>query len=579
MIRACAFSLRAAVARFRVNANLMANSAAMVTLLLCQGAVCAQTSSTPAAWSTTSTRAHPVGSAMLRSYLEPDESIEIVIALKVRNQNRLRSLVTSLMTRGDPQYRRWQSHDAVMSNFAPTPAQAQAVVGFLTNMGFTNVSIEAGGFTVRAVGTAAVIRRSFNTELAHFKTEDGRDAVANTKDVQVPTELADMVEAVLGLQTLDGLKPMIVQQINPMNWPAIYDAQGLPTGSKTVVGVVTAGLMTQTLADLATFETMDSIPPITPTVVYIGGTPTTNAGGDAEWDMDTQDILAMAGGQLGGLMLYAGPSTFLEISMFDSNLASVIGRVVSDNEAKVISVSLGECETTPNNDGAMTVVDNLFAQAVLQGQTFVVASGDHGSRNCGSLVENGTWGTVRGDSYPASSPYVVAAGGTTLSTGVGGASYVGETGWSYSGGGPSLYEPMPSWQVGIVPGTMRGVPDVAFDADFTSVPNSEALYILDGAQTANAGTSLAAPLFAGAWARLESATGNHLGFAGALLYARSKSSSNMFHDITSGNNDDYSAGPGWDYVTGFGSLDVRNAYNAIATPMWLPAVLQLLNSP
>ena len=102
------------------------------------------------------------------------------------------------------------------------------------------------------------------------------------------------------------------------------------------------------------------------------------------------------------------------------------------------------------------------------------------------------------------------------------------------------------------------------------------MYILDGAQTENAGTSLAAPLFAGAWARLESATGNHLGFAAALLYARAKSSENMFHDITSGNNDDYNAGPGWDYVTGFGSLDVKKAYSEVTSPMWLPAVLQLL---
>jgi pseudomonalisin len=365
---------------------------------------------------------------------------------------------------------------------------------------------------------------------------------------------------------------MTVQNINPINWPAIYDAQSVPTASKTVVGVVTAGLMTQTLADLTTFESMNSIHPVTVTVVYIGGTPTTDAGADSEWDMDTQDILAMAGGQLGGLILYAGPSAFVG-GMFDSDMASVIGKVVSDNTAKVISVSLGECETTPHSDGTMTAVDNLFAIAVTQGQTFSVASGDHGSRNCGTLGQNGTWGTVRGDSYPASSPYVVAAGGTTLSTGTNGASYVGETGWSYSGGGPSLYESMPSWQAGTVPGTMRGVPDIAFDADFTSSPNSEVEIIVDGAQTLNGGTSLAAPLFAGAWARLESATGNHLGFAGALLYAHAKSS--MFHDITSGNNDDYNAGLGWDYVTGFGSLDVRKAYNALGTG-WFPSVLLLL---
>jgi pseudomonalisin/xanthomonalisin len=186
-------------------------------------------------------------------------------------------------------------------------------------------------------------------------------------------------------------------------------------------------------------------------------------------------------------------------------------------------------------------------------------------------------GTVTGDSYPASSPYVIAAGGTTLSTGTGGASYVGETGWSYSGGGPSLYEAMPSWQAGIVPGTMRGVPDVAFDADFTSSPNSDVTYILDGSPTQNAGTSLAAPLFAGAWARLETSAGNTLGFAGSILYAHG-STPTFFHDVTSGNNGDYNAGPGWDYVTGFGSLDVTAAYRQIVVPRWLPAVIELITS-
>jgi pseudomonalisin len=531
--------------------------------------------SAPSAWSATRTRAHPTGNATLQSYFAPNESIEIVVALKIRNQNALRSLVTSLMTPGDPQYRQWQSHETVMSNFAPTSAQTQTVAKFLTSMGFTNVTVEAGSFAIMASGTADVIRRAFNTELAHFKTEHGRDAVANTKDIQVPSELADMVEAVLGLQTLDGLRPMTVQQINPVNWPSIYDAQSLPTGSNTIVGIVTAGLMTQTLADLATFESSHSIPPITPTVVYIGGTPATDAGGDTEWDLDTQSVLAMAGGHLGGLILYAGPSAFDELSMLDSSLATVIGKAVSDNEAKVISISLAECEMTPNSDGAMAAVDNLLALAVMQGQTFVAASGDFGSRSCGELFIPGSLGTELGDSYPASSPYVVAVGGTSLSTGTGGASYVGETGWIFSGGGPSLYEPMPLWQVGIVPGTMRGVPDVAFDADFTSTPNSAALIVVHGSQQAVGGTSLAAPLFAGAWARLETASGNRLGFAGALLYAHSHG--NMFHDITSGDNGDYAAGPGWDYVTGLGSLDVAKAYKALSFA-WLPAVLQLLQN-
>ncbi len=74
--------------------------------------------------------------------------------------------------------------------------------------------------------------------------------------------------------------------------------------------------------------------------------------------------------------------------------------------------------------------------------------------------------------YPSTSPYVVAVGGTSVATN-GSGGFVSETGWgnSYggSGGGPSGYEPKPSYQNGVAntPST-RGVPDVACDADPTT---------------------------------------------------------------------------------------------------------------
>jgi pseudomonalisin/xanthomonalisin len=150
--------------------------------------------------------------------------------------------------------------------------------------------------------------------------------------------------------------------------------------------------------------------------------------------------------------------------------------------------------------------------------------------------------------------------------------YSGETAWTFSGGGPSLYEAQPSWQRGIVPGTTRGVPDIAFDAD----PSSGALFIVNGTQTSNGGTSLASPLFVGAWARLESAHHNRLGFPAAWLYSHGPTpSGSLFHDVTSGSNGDFSAGPGWDYTTGFGSLDVAGVNAALSTG-WEPAIEYLL---
>ncbi|MCK9383529.1 MAG: hypothetical protein M0Q15_02665 [Nevskia sp.] len=101
--------------------------------------------------------------------------------------------------------------------------------------------------------------------------------------------------------------------------------------------------------------------------------------------------------------------------------------------------------------------------------------------------------------------------------------------------------------------TKRGVSDVGFDAD----PNSGAIVTVNGASAQIGGTSLSAPLFTGAWARIESSHGNALGFAAPLIYAAYGRSHTPFHDVTSGSNGSYVGKAGWDYPTGFGSFDIQ----------------------
>jgi pseudomonalisin len=222
---------------------------------------------------------------------------------------------------------------------------------------------------------------------------------------------------------------------------------------------------------------------------------------------------------------------------------------VSVDTARIINASLGECEATAYNSGTLGTDDQIFLSAVAQGQTFSFSSGDNGSRTCGA-PGNGQYGTTISVSYPASSPYVVAVGGTTLSTNTDG-TWASETAWSYSGGGQSAYEQPTQWTQGITsaPQYFRGIPDVAMDGD----PNSGAVVLVDGVYIQVGGTSLSSPLFVGAWARIETAQGNAFGYPNPIMYAQSVPIP-AFHDITSGNNDDYNAGPNWDYTTGWGTL-------------------------
>jgi len=122
-----------------------------------------------------------------------------------------------------------------------------------------------------------------------------------------------------------------------------------------------------------------------------------------------------------------------------------------------------------------------------------------------------------------------------------------------TGGGVSQAFPLPSFQQSVnVPNAPngfagRGVPDVAGDAD----PATGYSIIVDGQPSVLGGTSAVAPLWAGLFALINQSLGANVGYVNPLLYTANAEVT--FHDITSGNNGGYSAGPGWDACTGLGS--------------------------
>ena len=167
------------------------------------------------------------------------------------------------------------------------------------------------------------------------------------------------------------------------------------------------------------------------------------------------------------------------------------------------------------------------------------------------FASSGDTGGVNG--YPSVSPYVVSAGGTTLNRNSG--QFISETAWSGSGGGPSKYEPKPSYQSGVAgtDSTHRSAPDFSFDAN----PNT-GVSVYDSTRCQGAsgwlvfgGTSVSSPSLAGIVnlaGRFATNTQSEL----TTVYANRTSSAD-FRDITSGSAGSFSAGPGYDFVTGVGS--------------------------
>jgi subtilase family serine protease len=131
-----------------------------------------------------------------------------------------------------------------------------------------------------------------------------------------------------------------------------------------------------------------------------------------------------------------------------------------------------------------------------------------------------------------------------------------EVAWYAGGGGLSALEPTPAFQssasaklLGAAPLVTRGVPDVSLDAD----PESGYQVVVAGTMQTIGGTSASTPSWQGIWARVQGAKGN-LGFAGPVLYQTEPASA--YHDITIGANGLYTAGPGYDLVTGLGTPDI-----------------------
>jgi kumamolisin len=221
-----------------------------------------------------------------------------------------------------------------------------------------------------------------------------------------------------------------------------------------------------------------------------------------------------------------------------------------------VSISWGQSEDSWTAQ-SRTAMEHAFADAAALGVTVTVAAGDNGSS------DSVTDGQQHVD-FPASSPHVLACGGTSLQASNG--KKTSETVWNdgsdggSTGGGVSDAFPVPTWQANVgVPkragggSSGRGVPDVAAVAD----PQTGYQIRVDGQDVVLGGTSAVAPLWAGLVCRYAQVLGAKLGLLQTAIYeaASAGQATSGFRDITSGNNGAYHAGPGWDPCTGLGVPD------------------------
>jgi kumamolisin len=487
--------------------------------------------------------------------VEPDKQLSITIALKLRNKDMLKQKIG--LAHSKRTFGRVVSDQDLKNNYLPDLNSHSKIIDFLTSNGLQTTKTYGSHMAIQVQGSAQSIEKAFNVTLSYY-SYDGEEFFANSMEPQLPADIAGLIESVDGLNNLQ-LKPSLAgssaktssftpQQIQKAyNFTSAY-ANNL-NGQGVNLAIATNYSFKQ--SDISYFMSYYGITGTKPiSVIPIDGTPQYDKDGSLESTMDIETALSSAPGAQ--LLVYDGANSN------STTQTDLFTHIVDDEQANVVSYSWGLSENmySPSQLNAM---DSLFLEGTAKGMTFLIASGDNGSMSI---------------CYPATDPYVTAVGGTTLSISSSTGQISSESAWSAnggsgsgsSGGGVSSVFTKPSWQQGItnLSSSFRMIPDVALNAN----PNTGYMIYFNSGWNQVGGTSAAAPEWAAIFALVDQSRLNNglglLGLANPNLYSLANGS--VFHDITSGSNGAYSCLPGYDMVTGLGSVDVGKLVNALSPP-------------
>jgi subtilase family serine protease len=342
--------------------------------------------------------------------------------------------------------------------------------------------------------------------------------------------------------------------------------QGFDGSGKTIVIIDAYG--SSTLAsDLARFDTIFGLPaPDFTQVAPFGIDPTDLAnkiGWSAETTLDVEWAHAIAPGAKIRLVIAKSNN--------DSDIIDATQYALDNNVGDVLSQSYGEAEQCMN-PALVARQHAIFEAMTAQKWTLFASSGDSGSDQPGCSPNDPAFQAA---STPASDPNVTSVGGTTLTTtnGLVG-TYGSETTWNDAfgagGGGFSVVYGRPDFQAPIVKDSkMRAEPDVAYNA---SVLQGVIVAWAEEGLAPNAffrigGTSAGSPQWAALAAITDQLAGGRVGNINKTLYfLGKKDQGKYFHDITVGNIGAFSAAPGFDEASGWGSPIASAIVPAIAKP-------------
>src|SRR5581483_9158741 len=519
--------------------------------------------------------------------LSATQQLSLAIGFPLRNSAELTNLLHDIYNPTSPKYHQYISPAQFREAFGPTEEDYKTVTAFAQAHHLTVTYAHSNRMILDVTGKIADIEDALHVRMRVYN-----------HPAEVRTFYAPDVEPSLDLTVpvmgIEGLNNYALARRNSIATPignvqgaqsnggsgpggeyAGYDFRDayLPgvalTGSGQTVGLLEFdGYAT---ADINAYENTTGLPSVPLANVLVdgfNGLPS-GTGGEIEVCLDIEMAIAMAPG-LSKIIVY---ETANSINLWHD----LLNRMADDDLAKQLS-----CSWFIPNGAADPVAEQIFQQMAAQGQSFFVASGDSDAYT--GLIP-----------FPSDSPNVTEVGGTTLNTTGPNGNWAAEAVWNWNvqagcgstpdigSGGVSTHYAIPTWQTGVATSgnqgstTMRNVPDVALTAD-------NILIVADGANQCVAGTSAAAPLWAGFTALVnEQAAANGastVGFLNPALYAIGRGSSygSDFHDITTANNESssspnqFSAVSGYDLCTGWGTPNAQLINDLTGSCLFTPIV-------
>jgi len=506
-----------------------------------------------------------------RGRANPHARHRVVVGLALRNRDVLDAFLAEVHDPSSPNYGRFLSQAEFDALFAPTADDEARVVAHLAAHGLDVTERVPNRLLVGATGSVAQLERAFGVEM-HDVAVGGQLHYAAVNEPALPAGVAEQVVGVLGLDDIGEMRsharpsgPVAGPSaalgsncchLSPNDLATFYDDPSTSDGTGQTVAI--AGAYAWSDTDVSAFNSRWALPAL-PTgsgQICVGSPTATTCNFNSQQSIEIALDVEYSHGTAPGARVL----NYMSASTSFADFAVMYNRIVTDNPGHAVTTSWGACEAGLSTSTQQTN-DNIFANAAAIGQSWFAASGDNGSRDCNNIL---------GVDHPANSPHLAGVGGTTptcsggmTSSSPACAGYGSERGWSGSGGGVSNVFARPGFQTGcgVPPGSTRLVPDVALESD-TSPGNYVAL---NGGWYIVGGTSGAAPQWAGFFADLNQRLGGSgVGNPGPRLYSLCGTSA--FNDVTAGSNGDYTAGAGYDLVTGLGTIEARNFVAAAAPP-------------